>query len=128
MTEYQETVINETEQINLAIAAIAGWTNIEIWNEKATRKTWTGTNLAHPELGRFIPNYVDSLDAIKQVFDHLKLGWTLTSLGCASNGIIGAYASSPAIAMCKLLLEINPEPIKPESEQAQTSIVEATFG
>lgn len=143
MTEPQEFVINETEQINLAVAAIAGWTNIKLWNSdpKTTiaKRTFIGTNEAHPELGIFIPNYVESLDAISWVF--LKLG-IYPTLNFEKNRAIwqdeGGYGhssgncESPAIAMCKLLLKINPDPIKPtpktEAAQAQSLVVEATFG
>lgn len=116
--------LTELEQLNLKVAAIAGWTDIEVWqqNRNLPIKTFQGENKAHPELGKFVPNYVGSIDAIANVFDRLKLGWTLSSLGYASCGILGVYANLPAIALCKLLLEINPKPeIKPE-------VIEATFG
>ena len=81
-TEPQEIIITETEQINLAVAAIAGWTNIKPWNDnlKSTiaKRTFIGTNEVHPELGIFIPNYVESLDAISKVFQYCNFYWQLS--------------------------------------------------
>jgi hypothetical protein len=107
------------EEINLAVASIAGWTDIENWNTSATKKTYIGTNSAHPELGKFIPKYTESLDAIVKVFSDLGIDWELTSLGTA-HGIpvmhpdeILYRVGTPALALCKLLLAINPTPIAP---------------
>jgi len=110
------------EEINLKVAAIDGWTEIELWNPSATNKTYIGTNAAHPELGKFLPKYTESLDAIAWVFKqleiHYKLQWII--------GLKGNYAiaesrrsmyefsgDTEAIALCKLLLAINPDPIAP---------------
>ena len=62
-------------ELNLKVAAIAGWTDIEVWNPKAIKISYVGTNLAHPELGVHIPNYVESIDAIAKVFILLHIDW-----------------------------------------------------
>lgn len=111
------------EEINLAVAAIAGWTEIELWNTHRPEDTspnplrvYQGTNATHPDLGIFIPKYTESLDAIVAVFRHLKLPWALSSFGYASSGITGSYCldpANPALALCKLLLAFNHTPIAP---------------
>jgi hypothetical protein len=95
---------------------VAGWENIQEWNPnpktEKPKKVFQGTNKKHPELGIFVPDYVRDLNAITKAFDHLKLGYTLSSLGYAACGIFEAYAlepPSPAIALCKLLLELTPD-------------------
>jgi hypothetical protein len=107
------------EEINRAVAAIAGWTEIENWNTSATNKTYIGTNAAHPELGKFIPKYTESLDTIVKVFDCLGLDWN-TGKDCDAYSLVNegydhrnAFGETPAIALCKLLLAINPTPIAP---------------
>lgn len=132
----------ELIDLNLKVAAIAGWTDVKIWNPSAIKKSYTGVNLAHPELGVHIPNYVEDLNAITKVFLHLKLQWNLETAwdgrSYASDHLGNEYvAEFPAIALCKLLIAINPEPIKPESEVAvidddgdidEPTVIEATFG
>ncbi len=131
---------NELIELNLKVAAIAGWTNIEIWNPKAIKISYVGTNLAHPELGVHIPSYVESVDAIAKVFIFLHLNWeSSTSWDGRSTAkyynfgqdIVGE-GKSLAIALCKLLVAISPEPIKPASkkekpEEVQSAVVEASF-
>jgi hypothetical protein len=102
--------LSPLEQMNLDVAAIAGWENVEPWNLKLPKRVYVGTNKKHPDLGIFVPNYVSDLNAITKVFDRLNLGWTLSSLGYASCSVLGAYAETPAIALCKLLLELSPQP------------------
>lgn len=125
-------------ELNLKVAAIAGWTDIEVWNPKAIKISYVGTNLAHPELGVHIPNYVESIDAIAKVFILLHIDW---SSKVAWNG--RAYASnygfgkdkrkegeSLAIALCKLLIAINPDPIKPlpvSEKESESTVIEASF-
>ena len=111
------------EEINLAVAAIAGWTEIEPWYSSGSfPDILKGTNAAHPELGIFIPKYTESLDAISSVFKYLDLLWSLTqykdfvsawmvSLDSRFAGDIKEL--TPALALCKLLLAINPTPIAP---------------
>ena len=105
------------EEINLAVAAIAGWTNIELWNPSLATKTYIGTNALHPELGKFIPKYTESLDAIVKVFQDIGITFTLVhdaedkSYFAVSVLISGGYCDTPALALCKLLLAINPAPI-----------------
>jgi hypothetical protein len=83
------------EEINLAVAAIAGCTDIEI------------------------PNYVESLDAIVKVFDCLDLDWNIGK-DCDAYSLVNegydhrnAFGETPALALCNLLLKINPTPISP---------------
>lgn len=139
MTEDIAT-LTPLEQLNLDVAAIAGWENIEEWNPnpktRKPKRTFTGTNKKHPELGVHIPDYTSDLNAIVAAFDAEKLGWTLSSLGYASCGITGAYAETPAIALCKLLIELAPN--LPKSEEVQVidddgdidepKVIEAAFG
>lgn len=124
--------LTELEQLNLKVAAIAGWTDIEVWQLERNLpiKTFQGENKAHPELGKFVPKYVESIDAIVSVFDAFDLDWNIgkdcNAYNCYGQGggigIIDEYAETPAIALCKLLLELNPKPeTKPE-------VIEATFG
>ena len=124
--------LTELEQLNLDVAAIAGWTNIEVWqpDRNLPIRTFQGENKAHPKLGKFVPKYVESIDAIVAVFDAFDLDWNIgkdcNAYNCYGLGdgveIIDEYAETPAIALCKLLLELNPKPeTKPE-------VIEATFG
>jgi hypothetical protein len=122
-------------ELNLKVAAIAGWTNIEVWNPKAIKISYVGTNLAHPELGVHIPNYVKSIDAIAKVFDCLGLDWNIGK-DCDAYSLVDDgnrdYANklgeTPAIALCKLLVAISPEPIKSVSkEDIESTVVEASF-
>lgn len=116
------------EEINLAVAAIAGWTEVELWNPSATNKTYIGTNAAHPELGKFPPKYTESLDAIWKVFECLGIkDFQVTecsgiyglekpyeALLCVnSHETLVQYATTPALALCRLLIAINPAPIAP---------------
>lgn len=111
------------QEINLAVATIAGWTDIEVYqrDRNLTIKTYQGTNQAHPELGCFVPNYCESIDAIANVFIHLHLDYELTIFGDGRTyakhyGVESnkeAKGKTTAIALCNLLLEINPAPIKP---------------
>ena len=121
-------------ELNLKVAAIAGWTDIEVWNPKAIKISYVGTNLAHPELGVHIPNYVESIDAIVAVFNFLGLDWNIGK-NCDAYSLIGskldvnAFGETPAIALCKLLIAINPDPIKPvpKKEDIESTVVEASF-
>lgn len=133
----------EKQGINLAVAAIAGWTNIQEWQPERSLpiKTYQGVNLVHPELGCFVPNYVESIDAITKVFDLFGFEWSVTSdhyaFVTSRNELIAeSNGETPAIALCKLLLAINPEPIKPEPEVAvidddgevdEPTVIEASF-
>ena len=118
--------------LNLKVAVIAGWTDIKEWDGKAVKKTFVGTNKSHPELGIFVPNYIESLDAITKVFLCLKLNWG-SSVGWdglsyvkhyANGKDIGCSGKTPAIALCKLLIEIDPTPEKPKPKIA---VIEAVF-
>lgn len=147
MTETTPTYSVETEaiadpllELKLKVAPIAGWENIHEWNPnpkaEKPKKVFQGTNKKHPELGIFVPDYTSDLNAIVAAFDAEKLGWTLSSLGYASCGITGAYAETPAIALCKLLIELAPN--LPKSEEVQVidddgdidepKVIEAAFG
>ena len=120
------------EEINLKVAAIAGWTEIELWNPSATNKTYIGTNATHPELGKFIPNYVEGLDAIIALLDQLDLNYEIMRYSKhdkvkrffivfqdrnpefkdAEHPFYPWHDNLP-LGLCKLLLAINPDPIKP---------------
>lgn len=117
--------ISELEHINFSVAVIHGWTDFEEWNpspkdDKPVR-VYQGTNEAHPELGKFIPNYVESLDAIIKLFRVFEIPFDFAyspNADLENEAFIAwsrlAYrqeANSPAIALCKLLLAINPTPI-----------------
>ena len=111
------TELTPLEQLNLQVAAIAGWEKIEIWNPKLDKKTFTGTNKKHPELGIFLPDYVNDFNAIAKCLDRFKIDWTVSANGYAFSLVEGkegldceAYGETPAIALCKLLLELNPKP------------------
>lgn len=120
--------MTNNEEINLKVAAIAGWTEIELWNPSASNKTYIGTNAAHPELGKFLPKYTESLDAIWKVFECLGikdfqvaecsgvygLEKSYEALLCVnSHETLAQYATAPALALCRLLIAINPDPIAP---------------
>jgi hypothetical protein len=123
------------EEINLAIAAIHGYTQIDVWNQFALKVTYQGTNEAHPELGKFVPKYVESLDAIANVFRALQLDYKL-QWSSGVNYAIAEYVnddyesiyqsgSTEALALCKLLLVINPDPIKPK---VKADVFDVEFG
>jgi hypothetical protein len=141
------------QEINLAVAAIAGWTEIENWNTSATKKTYIGTNATHPELGKFIPNYVESLDAIVALLDELDLNYEIMRWG-GEHKKAGKYfivfenhkpdyqdVNHPfypwhdnlSLGLCKLLLAINPDPIKPnvaiidDDGDVEPTVFEAEF-
>ncbi len=42
---------------------------------------------------------------------------------------VNAFGETPAIALCKLLIAINPDPIKPapKKEDIESTVVEASF-
>lgn len=121
--------VSELESINLAVAAIAGWTEIELWNtykpeDKSPNplRVYQGTNAAHPELGIFIPKYTESLDAIYGLMHNIlaKLNATFTLQYLCTESRFSAramgqltYADTPALALCKLLIKINPALIAP---------------
>ena len=119
--------------LNLKVAAIAGWTDIKEWDRKALKKAFVGTNKSHPELGIFVPNYVESLDAIAKIFLHFELQWNLfaawdgrtyASSNQAGQPKDAQVGSTPAIALCELLIAINPTPEKPKPKIA---VIEAVF-
>lgn len=118
--------LTELEQLNLKVAAIAGWTDIEVWqpDRNLPIKTFQGENKAHPELGKFVPKYVESIDAIVSVFALHNINWNVDSNDCAYSldPYVETLGDTPAIALCKLLIELNPKPI------AKAEVLEATFG
>jgi len=133
------------ELINRQVMEIAGWENIEIWNPHAIKKSYVGVNLSHPELGIHIPNYVGSIDAIAKVFIdkkipyHLGYAPLLDEGHFAASGLISSGCTkSPAIALCNLLLAINPPPVTPRRQaevkiidddgEIESQVLEATFG
>lgn len=149
MTEVIEDIATLTplEQLNLDVAAIAGWENIEEWNPnpktRKPKKTFTGTNKKHPELGVHIPDYTSDLNAIAFVFRViLKIYYrvsydpVLRIAHAFSLTEHDAHGETEAIALCKLLLEL--APTLPKSEEVQVidddgdidepKVIEAIFG
>ena len=140
------------EQLNLDVAAIAGWENIEEWNPnpktRKSKRTFTGTNKKHPELGVHIPDYTSDLNAIAKALKLMDIDWSTSSRGYALNlctpsfkdgksFVVEAYGQTPAIALCKLLLELAPTLPKPEPEVQiidddgdidESKVIEAVFG
>ena len=141
-----------TEQINLAIAKIASWTEIKLWNTRSPfgledkspnpLRVYQGTNEAHPELGTFIPKYTEDLGAINDLLDELDLNYEIMRWG-GEHKKAGKYFIvfenfkpdyqdvnhpfypwfvSLSFGLCKLLLAINPDPIVPK-----VAVIEATF-
>lgn len=120
MKKIDNEIADPLLELNLAVAARAGWENIEEWNPnpktRKPKRTFTGTNKKHPELGIFIPDYTSDLDAIVAAFDSFDLDWNIGKDCNAYNcGYIGetliteCYAETPAIALCKLLLKLAPD-------------------
>jgi hypothetical protein len=131
MMELQEFIANETEQILLAVAKKAGWTDIKVWNPSAIRKSFVGVNLAHPELGVHIPDYTQSLDAIAWVFRKqlnifYEVAWMPTANCARANAVTGLRvdAKTEALALCKLLLAINPDPIAPLLKEEPIAVID----
>ena len=145
------TELTSLEQLNLDVAAIAGWENIEEWNPnpktRKPKKTFTGINKKHPELGARIPDYTSDLNAIAKALELMGIDWSTSSRGYALNlctpsfkdgkpFLIETYGQTPAIALCKLLLEL--AQTLPKSEEVQVidddddidepKVVEVTFG
>ena len=116
MTEPIASELTELEQLNLKVAAIAGWENVDLWNLKLPKKVFVGDNKNRSELGIFVPDYTSSLDAIYGLF--VELGITVQLVhdveDCTHFAVSllrsGGMWQSPAIALCKLLLELHPEP------------------
>ncbi len=117
---------SDLEQLNLDVAAIAGWENIEEWNPnpetRKPKKTFTGTNKKYPELGISIPDYTSDLNAIAKALELMSIDWSTSSRGYAlhlctpKDGkpfLIETYGQTAAIALCKLLLQLAPKP-KPQ--------------
>ena len=121
----------ELDELNLQVAAIAGWTDIAVWEPERNLpiKTYQGTNNAHPEFGKFVPKYVEDLNAIVLLLESLKIYPAIDFtndcvyyMGRAEYTFNFSEGFRVALALCKLLIAINPQPIsKPE-------IIEASFG
>lgn len=156
MTEVIEDIATLTplEQLNLDVAAIAGWENIEEWNPnpktRKPKKTFTGTNKKHPELGVHIPDYTSDLNAIENLLDRLDVAyqvirWKIGNQKIGKYNIVFqgvgaeyrdksannyAWFDSLPLGLCKLLLEL--APTLPKSEEVQVidddGDIEAIFG
>jgi hypothetical protein len=135
-----ELELTELEQLNLKVAAIAGWTDIEEWNPNPkcpkVKKVFQGINKNRRELGIFVPDYVNDLNAIYRLF--LGFGITVTLVHDAEDathfavsGIrSGGMHSSPAIALCKLLIELSSEPqvqVIDDDGDIEPKVIEASF-
>jgi hypothetical protein len=113
--------LTELEQLNLKVAAIAGWT--DIWKPQSSRRLFVGKNKKQLGLGNIIPEYTRDLNAIVAAFDALGLDWNIgrdcNAYNCSSIkgdvfGFNDTYGETPAIALCKLLIEL--APCLPKSE------------
>jgi hypothetical protein len=109
-------------ELNLKIAAYAGWTNVREWEfSTENRPAYVGNN-PHPDCGIFVPDYVGSLDVVVPLMLELKIypridlySETISYGGCAG------YGDKPlAKALCELIVEVNPTPLG-------CSVFEATF-
>ena len=124
MKKIDNEIADPLLELNLAVAARAGWENIEEWSPnpktRKPKRTFTGTNKKHPELGVHIPDYTSDLNAITKVFEFLDIEFELTRLPIMPNGKKQYIAYSgntnrqkhltnPAIALCKLLLKLAPD-------------------
>jgi hypothetical protein len=125
-TEAIAPELTELEQLNLEVAAIAGWEKIEIWNPHIAKKTFIGWNEKNPSLGIFVPGYTSDLNAIFAAFKFPDLKCSVSSGGAAWNFTKDVYAETPAIALCKLLIELALNLPKSEPETKST-VIEATF-
>ena len=121
MTKIDSEIADPLLELNLKVAAIAGWENIEEWNpSNKPKKVFQGTNKKHPEIGIFVPDYVRDLNAIAAVFKWLKICYRLTYLpamhgtdsACRATTLtcpVDCCGDNEAIALCKLLLELTPD-------------------
>lgn len=117
----------ELEQLNHAIAAIDGYTNIKQLDTSRNQETqpkkklFVGTN-TFTESKSFIPDYVGDLNAIVLVFERLDLSFQLQMMKCRklvektrffrwyafhADDWVEEVAETPAIALCKLLVSIH---------------------
>jgi len=98
--------MTETIAIRKKVAALCGFTDIN-WYSEPFHALLKGFKFG---LQVPIPKYDTSLDAITKVFDEHKLTWFLDSDGYAyhvKNGLkTEAYAKTPALALCKLFIEL----------------------
>ena len=116
-------IADEEKEINLKVATIAGWENIDLWRDGS--KVLVGTNAMRPELGKFVPVYTKDLGAIfKEVAHHTKPIGASFGVQFLPNPFYSPvdqpylaygygltfYEASPALALCKLLLAIASEP------------------
>ena len=108
-----------SEQINLAVAAIAGWTDIIVWQPERDLpvKTYQGTNPAHPECGTFVPDYINDLNAIILLLESLNIypviDFTDDRVYYGEYIFDFSQEFEVALALCRLLIAINPTPIAP---------------
>lgn len=132
------------EQLNLYVAAIAGWENIEEWNPnpktRKPKRTFTGTNKKHPELGVHIPDYTSDLNAITSAIRGLDIYYrvsydpVLRIAHAFSLTEHDAHDETEAIALCKLLLQLAPKPepqvqiIDDDGGIDEPTVIEAMFG
>ena len=131
------------EELNLKVAAIAGWINIAPWRDRS--KTLVGTNMMRPELGKFVPVYTKDLGAIFDVVTR-RMGELKASFGVQNFPALyysppgkpylaygygyNFYEATPALALCRLLLAIAPILSNTESEVKsidEPTVFEATF-
>ena len=101
------------EEINLAVTKIAGWTDIKPWKDGS--QLLVGTNLSTNQIDKYVPIYTKDLSAISKVFLQIECQWKLSvawdGRSYASSSKDGRsrdaqIASTPEIALCKLLIKI----------------------
>jgi hypothetical protein len=153
--------LTELEQLNLKVAAIAGWENIEEWSPnpktRKPKRTFTGTNKKHPELGIFVPDYTGDLNAIADLVNRFcfidgRIYKVTFEPSDPEYGSLGefrvfsedihrkyeAFGISMALALCAFLLELHPYLIlhpeaiaafeKISKPETKPEVIEATFG
>lgn len=100
----------ELEQLNHAIAAIAGYTDIKQLDTSRSQETQPKKKLfvgKYKGVDKLIPDYVSSIDTMFAVFKSLDLRCSVSSQGAAWNFDKDEYGETPAIALCKLLVAIH---------------------
>jgi hypothetical protein len=114
---------DEIEDLWMRIAAIDGWVNIEKKEADGFTMLWGASSIRNTHRSFFsIPDYPCDLNAITTLFKERNIYYNLEWI----SGIKGDYAKAScrgnyfqvcadteALALCKLLLAINPAPIAP---------------
>ena len=124
--------LTELEQLNLKVAAIAGWTDIKVWDNsrsqerKPKKRLFVGNN-DRKELGIFVPDYASDLNAIADLVNRFcfidgRIYKVTFEPSDPEYGSLGefrvfsedihrkyeAFGISMALALCAFLLELHP--------------------